>query len=215
MATIAPLKPKTRLRGGTSGGGKSGGGLRKHGGGRPSPGGARSDRRYYTGMMVGLGGVVMLFTAFTSAFFVRKGLSDDWLSMSLPPLLWINTVALLASSFTLEKARRHLRTLPRFRQWWLATTALGILFLAGQVAAWLQLSAQGVYVSTNPSSSFFYVLTAAHSVHLAGGVIALLALTGRLWLGSLSRTAVDVTAIYWHFMDVLWIYLLVLLTVWR
>ena len=83
---------------------------------------------------------------------------------------------LLASSAVLEMARRALKAGQResFNRLWIAGSALGVLFLVGQYVAWLQLRAQGVYLATNPSSSFFYVLTAAHAVHLIGGVLALL-----------------------------------------
>lgn len=173
------------------------------------------DRRYYTGMWVGLAAVVMLFTAFTSAYVVRRGIAEDWQATALPPLIWVNTLVLLASSVTLEAARRRYPRIRRFQPWWLGTIALGGLFLAGQLAVWGQLANQGVYVDTNPASSFFYLLTAAHGVHLAGGLGALIWLTWRLWRGALTRVTVDVTSLYWHFMDGLWVYLMLLLLIWR
>jgi cytochrome c oxidase subunit 3 len=117
----------------------------------------------------------MLFAAFTSAMVVRRGLSDDWVSMPKPPILLVNTVILLASSVALEVARRALkhRGRARFNGWWTAGTALGMLFLGGQALAWSQLNSASVFISTNPSSSFFYVLTVAHAAHLLGGVSAL------------------------------------------
>ncbi|SPF55297.1 Cytochrome c oxidase, subunit III (fragment) [Candidatus Sulfopaludibacter sp. SbA4] len=127
----------------------------------------------------------------------------------------MNTVVLLASSLVLDLSRRSLKAGDRskFNLWWTAATALGVLFLAGQAVAWLQLKAAGVYVSTNPSSSFFYVLTAAHAFHLLGGVSALLYVDVQAWrlrLGPAKRTAIDVTAIFWHFLDGLWVYLMLL-----
>jgi cytochrome c oxidase subunit 3 len=175
-----------------------------------------SDQRYYTGMMLGLAAIVMLFAAFTSAYIVRKGLSDDWRATAFPGILWLNSMVLLASSFTLEKARRWRQVQARFQGWWCATTGLGMIFLIGQIVAWQQLVAGGVYVHTNPSSSFFYLLTGTHAVHLLGGVIALLYLSWRVWRrnsGSLGATALGVTALYWHFMDGLWIYLFLLLLI--
>ena len=97
-----------------------------------------------------------------------------------------------------------------FIRWLAATVALGVAFLAGQLVVWRELAARGVYLATNPSSSFFYVLTAAHGVHLLGGVLALgyvVLHAGRMARGRERRTALDVTAIYWHFMDALWIYI--------
>jgi cytochrome c oxidase subunit 3 len=170
-------------------------------------------------MLVALGGITMLFVAFTSAYVVRKGLSNDWQATPLPSVLWASTVILLGSSWTLEKARKSLPEQRPFLRWWSATTILGLLFLAGQLAAWAQLRAGGMYVSTNPSSSFFYVLTGAHGVHLVGGVTALLYLSWKFLRGKFSRatprTAVGVMSIYWHFMDVLWVYLFLLLLLWR
>jgi cytochrome c oxidase subunit 3 len=166
-------------------------------------------------MTVGLAAIVMLFTGFTSAYVVRKGLSDDWVSMQLPGILWWNSLVLLASSFTIEMAKRNFSSVPRLRRWWLLTFFLGIAFLAGQWEAWRQLVSTGVYVHSNPSSSFFYVLTVSHAVHLAGGVLALAYLTLRLWTGRLTPVATGVMALYWHFMDGLWIYLLLLLVLWR
>ena len=176
------------------------------------------ERRYYTGMMMALAAITMFFAAFTSAYIVRKGLSDDWRTLSLPFLMWPNTFILLASSLTLEKARRCLSEPDKFRRWWWATTLLGIGFVFGQLLVWSQLRAGGVYVHTNPSSSFFYVLTGAHAVHLFGGIVALLYLSTRMWRASWftpGATTVGVTALYWHFMDGLWIYLLLLILLWR
>jgi cytochrome c oxidase subunit 3 len=161
----------------------------------------------------------MVFAAFTSAMVVRRGLSDDWASTDKPPILWVNTAVLLASSGMLEMARRALRAgvRSRFNTWWTAGTALGLLFLAGQAVAWTQLRAAGVYIATNPSSSFFYVLTASHAFHLVGGVSALIYVDAqalRLRLGPAKRTAIDISAIFWHFLDGLWLYLMLLFYVW-
>jgi len=189
-------------------------------GGGDGPGGRGSSRRAsMTGLMVLLAAVVMFFAALTSAFIVRRGLSNDWISTRMPGVIWLNTAALLASSAVLELARRALRAGRRenFNRLWIAGSALGVLFLAGQYAAWLELRAQGIYLATNPSSSFFYLLTAAHALHLIGGVVALLYVSVqalRLQLGPGKRTAIDVTAVYWHFLDGLWVYLLILFLVW-
>jgi cytochrome c oxidase subunit III len=96
---------------------------------------------------------------------------------------------------------------------WRITTALGILFLAGQLVAWRQLVAQGIYVAVNPASSFFYIFTAAHGLHIIGGVAALFYVLFRAFeKTNLSRTlAAEITSYYWHFMDGLWIFLLALL----
>ena len=219
MATIAPSLPKPKAQSpGESGDGfdqGGSGGDGGHGAGRPK---SVPDQRYYTGMMLGLAAILMLFAAFTSAYIVRKGLSDDWQATAVPGILWLNSMVLLASSFTLEKARRWRQVQGRFQGWWWATTGLGMIFLIGQILAWQELAAGGVYLRTNPSSSFFYLLTGTHAVHLLGGVMALLYLSWRVWRrnsGGLGATALGVTALYWHFMDGLWIYLFLLLLIGR
>jgi cytochrome c oxidase subunit 3 len=161
----------------------------------------------------------MVFAAFTSALVVRRGLSDDWAPMHKPPILFVNTAILLLSSGCLEIARRALKSGARgqFNTWWTAGTVFGLLFLGGQTMAWLQLKDAGVFVATNPSSSFFYVLTASHAFHLLGGLSALAYVDVqalRLRLGPAKRTAIDISAIFWHFLDGLWVYLMVLFYVW-
>jgi cytochrome c oxidase subunit 3 len=177
-------------------------------------------RTYHTGMILALLAISMLFIAFTSAYVVRGGLGDDWVPIQLPSLLWVNAVLLLASSVTIELTRRALNHGLRSQcNTWLTITALlGAAFLIGQLDVWRQLAAQGIYLATNPSSSFFYLLTGSHAIHLFGGFLALLYIVWEAWryrLGPAKRTLVEVTAIYWHFMDGLWIYILVLLWYWR
>jgi len=139
--------------------------------------------------------------------------------LHLPKILWVNTAILLLSSYTLERARRRLSDtdFSGFRKLWRATVILGILFLAGQLLAWLQLVASGVYIASNQASSFFYIFTAAHAVHLLGGVTALLYVAMRDFeKGKISRnTAVEITSYYWHFMDGLWVFLLLVLCLGR
>jgi cytochrome c oxidase subunit 3 len=183
----------------------------------------------------------MVFISLTSAYVVRQGLPTfdgasnsyvrDWGRVDLPWLLLaINTAVLLVSSVTIELARRNaarqaalapVKSIPGVSlgredsfPWLGITVVLGIAFLVGQWLAWRELHARGFFVNTNPNSSFVFLLTIAHAVHLAGGMIAL------LWAGSSSllhkpvearRIAVDITAWYWHFMAVLWIYVFGLL----
>jgi cytochrome c oxidase subunit 3 len=183
----------------------------------------------------------MLFVAFTSAYIVRQGLPTfdpstntvvhDWIPVRLPTLLFlVNTCVLLLSSVTIEFARRQLarqvalepvQSIPgvslgaeRKTPWLALTIILGLCFLAGQWLAWSDLAARGFYVATGPSSSFVYLLTGAHAVHLLGGILALLAAGVSVLLNrplASRRIVVDVTAWYWHFMALLWIYILALL----
>ena len=164
-------------------------------------------------MWLALGAVVMVFAAFTSAYVVRKGVSLDWRPIALPSILWLNTVVLLASSLTIERARRDRNScLP----WLTVTSMLGAVFLGGQYLAWRQLRTNGVYLASNPSSSFFYLLTGAHGLHILGGMLALFYVVVQAWRRAEwanRQAAVEATALYWHFMDGLWIYLFFLLQV--
>jgi cytochrome c oxidase subunit 3 len=172
-------------------------------------------RAYFTAVSLGLAAILMFFMALTSSYIVRKGLGGDWQPVRLPRILWLNTLVLLVSSATIEVARkRHAAAeLEAFRRWWALTTGLGVVFLLGQVRAWRELAAAGVFLATNPSSSFFYLLTAAHGLHLLGGIVALLYVAFRAWQYSriTQGTAAELAAIYWHFMDGLWVFQLLLL----
>jgi cytochrome c oxidase subunit 3 len=203
-------------------------------GGSGSP--AARLRRARLGLICGIATVCMVFISLTSAYIVRQGLPTfdgasnsyvrDWGRVDLPwMLLAVNTAVLLLSSVTIELARRQVAravTLgagtsagnERSFPWLGITVLLGFGFLAGQWLAWGELHARGFFVNTNPDSSFVFLLTIAHALHLAGGMIAL------LWAASASllhkpaaerRIGVDITAWYWHFMAVLWIYVFALL----
>jgi len=181
---------------------------------KPGSSGRASPNRYYTGIAVAIVSILMFFMALVSAYVVRRGSSVDWIPFHFPPIVWANTAILLASSITLEVARRRLVIdSAAFRKWWTITTFLGVLFLAGQLIAWRQLARQGVYLASNPASSFFYIFTGAHAVHVLGGVAALLFVTLRNFDRAVvsPMTAVRVTSYYWHFLDALWIFLAVLL----
>ncbi|HKV81548.1 MAG TPA: cytochrome c oxidase subunit 3 [Candidatus Sulfotelmatobacter sp.] len=196
---------------GRNGFGGPGGDPRRESPRRPVPA-----RACHVGMWMAIAGIMMLFAAFTSAMVVRRGISYDWVATALPHVLYLNTLLLIASSFTLELARRSLAADDgdRFARWLYVTVILGLGFVAGQLLAWRELASHGVYLSTNPSSSFFYLLTAAHGLHLLGGIAALFYLVfqvRRLVQKLRRRVAVDVTALYWHFMDGLWLYILILL----
>lgn len=204
MATVlAPPKPQPPAGGPPvppEGGGFGGGGGRRDDG---TPG----IQRYQTGMWLFLCAVTMVFAGFVSAYVVRRGMSNDWRPLAKPPVLWFNTVVLLASSVTIEQARRRAGAAGA---WLGITSLLGAVFLVGQSIAWMQLRAAGVFLASNPSSSFFYLLTGAHGLHLLGGVVALsyVALRG-------GRAAIEATTLYWHFMDGLWLFVFALVFVWR
>lgn len=184
------------------------------------PGGRGAERRAsLTGIFVVMASTIMVFGALTMAYVVRRGLSGDWRSMPKPEILLVNTAVLLASSVVLDFSRSALKKRDRtgFNRWWTAATVLGFLFLGGQALAWRQLGDAGIYVSGNPANSFFYVLTAAHALHLMAGLGALVYVDIQAWrlrLGPAKRTAIDVSAIFWHFLDGIWLFLMLMFYVW-
>src|SRR6266850_5205034 len=141
---------------------------------------ANPGTRFRTGAWVLIAGVVMLFTALTSAYIVRSASSNDWQPIAMPRVLWLSTALILISSITMEVSRRSLKQQrePGYGRWLLITTGLGLAFLTSQVIAWRQLARQGAYLASNPYNSFFYLFTAAHGVHLLGCLLALM----YLWL---------------------------------
>lgn len=180
--------------------------------------------KYRTGMWVALAGVMMLFTALTSAYIVRAAGASDWTSIAIPRPLWVSTALIVISSFTFELARKALKRDDQqaYSRMLLVTVLLGLGFLGAQLLAWRQLVSQGVYLSSNPHSSFFYLLTALHGLHLLGGILALDYLLLHAWrkraaehIGARRSAAAGAVALYWHFMDGLWIYLFLLLFLWR
>jgi cytochrome c oxidase subunit 3 len=246
MATLTPTvkvrKPQSGGQGGSPiipfpGNGGGGGGDHDH-----YPNFGEQLRRYRLGLAVGLAAVVMLFVSLTSAYIVRQGLGQwdaaanryvtDWVPLRLPVgLLAVNTLILLLSSYTIEKARRTalrrlalapVMELPGISlgreqrvPWLPLTVALGVAFLGGQWLAWQRLAQQGFFLASTPSSSFFYVLTAMHALHLGGGIVALAYAAVITSYGGRAlerrRIVVDITAWYWHFMALLWLYVFALL----
>ncbi|PYO73251.1 MAG: cytochrome oxidase subunit III [Gemmatimonadetes bacterium] len=176
-----------------------------------------------TGVLIGIGTISMSFAALTSAMVVRQGAAPDWLHFQLPRILYLNTLVLFVSSGTLEWSRRRIAAGPRGStssveglaglSGLYLTLALGLLFVTGQVVAWRQLAAQGLFLSTAPSSAFFYVLTALHGLHVMGGLGGLVYVLHRLRgkSGPVPHAALGAATLYWHFMDGLWLYLLVIL----
>ena len=161
-----------------------------------------------TGVWIGIATISMSFAALTSALVVRQSSAPDWQHFQLPPLLYLNTLVLLVSSATLEISRRR-RTVAALN----ATLVLGLLFVFGQVLAWRQLAAQHLFLASGPRSAFLYVFTALHALHVLGGLGGLLYVQRRLAGAVLAPTTFKAAALYWHFMAILWVYLLTLLTI--
>jgi cytochrome c oxidase subunit III len=241
MATYTPTRPIDQLGRDRQPPAPPLGGGGDEGRGDGSPNYGVRLRRARLGMICAIATICMVFVSLTSALIVRRGLPTfddasrtyfrDWGGVQLPWLLLaINTALLLISSLTMEGARRGIarraalapvQSIPgvslgkeRNFPWLGVTVILGLAFLVGQGIAWADLRSRGFFVSTNPDSSFVYLFTATHAVHLLGGIIAL------FWASITSllhrpiegrRIVVDVAAWYWHFMAVLWIYVFALL----
>jgi cytochrome c oxidase subunit III len=178
---------------------------------QPSP----SSRRYSIAIGLAMVSILVFFLGLVVAFVVLEHFNAAWIPVRLPRILWVNTVVLIGSSITLELARRNLAdsNLARFQLMWRVTTALGILFLIGQVIAWRELATSRVFLNSSQASAFFYIFTAAHGVHLLGGIAALLYVSIRKFeQAKISRRAASqVASYYWHFMDGLWVVLFALL----
>lgn len=218
--TVTSTRPltKTGFGGGPKGKGQNGNGLpRKNGHDRRFPDFQSAANRYRIGTWVGMASILMMFTALSSAYIVRAASSSDWQPLAMPHILLLSTGLILVSSVTIETARRKLKSAATgaYKSWLLLTMLLGLGFVGSQLLAWRQLVSQGVYVASNPHSSFFYLLTAAHGVHLLGGLTALLYLAVRARLGKQDvprmQAGADAVTLYWHFMDFLWLYVFVLL----
>ena len=220
-----------RRRGGRGSRGNGGGG--GPGGGGPGGGGGGDDRSrafspdsYRIGVLVGIASILMMFTALASAYIVRSGMpaSVDWQTGAVPSFVYLSTGLILVSSLTFSRAKSALGHSEEaaYRLWLTVTLLLGLGFLAAQLLAWRQLVAAGVYLASNPHSSFFYVLTGLHGLHLLGGIMALGFLVAYARRGAggpeaeaKRRGLTDVVGIYWHFMDALWVFLFLLLFFWR
>ena len=177
-----------------------------------------------TGVWVGIAAITMSFAAYSSALIVRQGANPDWQHFTLPRILFFNTLVVLASSVTLYVARPRRRAAvdrsgtltavdaPHLN-WLYLTILIGFFFLIGQILAWRNLVAQGITLASGPSSSFFYLLTAMHGLHLLGGLAGLIYVVYRVSRSTTERAvrAFNAASLYWHFMTVLWIYLFALL----
>ena len=210
------LLDKAKLPGLGSGTADGGNGFgRGEGGVPPTSGPAAPANVAVMGLAFALAAIAMLFVAFTTTYLGHRQ-DGDWKAIPLPGILWLNTSVLLASSAVVEWARRRLAAgdAVGLRGGLTVAAALGAAFLAGQVLAWRQLASQGVYLASHPHSSFFYLLTGMHGVHLLGGLAAFAAILPGAWRGAYSpagATPVTLVATYWHFLTGLWLYVFVIL----
>jgi cytochrome c oxidase subunit III len=173
---------------------------------------------YRIGIWLALASVTMMFLALTSAYVVNRAQVPP---LEFPSIFILSTSVIILSSVTFELTRRALRKRNErsFARWLSLTAILGLTFLVAQALAWRQLIKAGFFVNTNRHSGFAYIFTGLHAVHLLGGIIGLGYVVTRTRMGNWTalrrRASVDAAAIYWHFLDGLWIYLLLILFVWR
>jgi len=228
VETFGKKKRQSDLSGGIG----SNGGNRKDGG---SDGGndhndyieeeTYPSNKFRIGMWFVLLVVMMTFGGLMSAYIViaTNGVLE-WRPFDLPKQIWISTFLILASSLTYQIAQNALdkNNQSKSKNFLLATTVFGGMFIASQLLAWVRLVQDGVYMESNPYAGFFYILTSVHAVHVIGGIIALGYILLRTWLPTVSeeeliqRQQISGTiGWYWHFMDVLWIVLVLLLGFWK
>lgn len=234
LPPIEERNPRGTRLGGRAGAGGSGNGRRGGGGG--GGGGDRRDdnhmeeeqfvpSKYRLTMWFILLVIAMTFAGLVSAYvFIAVNKSQEWRPFDLPVAVFISTTFILASSVTYELARLAIKreNQAAFHRWLVATTALGAMFIASQLLSWVSLVQRGVYMSSNPYAGFFYVMTAAHALHLVGGIAALGYLVLRAWNPTRDperifkrQTAASVVGMYWHSMDGLWLILFALLAFWK
>lgn len=230
-----PIETPRKRSGGLGGTNPPGGGRDPGGGGENNDPDFKDDKaaeaqsfkpgisRLFTAFL--LLAVMMTFGGLIAAYMViATNNVAEWRPFDLPIQVWISTAIIAISGITYEFARRAVdrNDQPSARKWLIATTALGAAFISSQILAWLALSARGLYVRGNPYAGFFYILTAVHAVHVAGGITALGTLLLRNWYPTRRddelerrRTMAQVVGWYWHFMGGLWIVLFLLLGFWK
>ena len=172
------------------------------------------------GVIVYFGVIIVLFGLVSSAYVMRMGMSGmghdamgDWRPMPEPPLLWINSFVLLLSSLAWEAARAGIRQkrADLMSRSMLAAGILGILFLAGQLLLWREFAQAGYYASSNPANAFFYLITGLHGLHIAGGLFFWVRAVLGLRAGADVRLPIELCAVYWHFLLLVWALMLALL----
>jgi len=166
-------------------------------------------------LWVGIGSILMMFAGLTSAYIVKRN-QAGWLTFDLPPAFWYSTAVMVLSSVSLFLALRSFkeRIMSRYRIMMAVTMVLGVLFIILQVIGFKQLWHVGVTFTGNVSYSFLYAIVGIHAVHVLGGVITLVVMSLKAFnskIKSYSTVPVELISTYWHFVDLLWIYLLVFL----
>lgn len=172
-------------------------------------------------LWVSIVSLVMMFTALTSAYIVRRA-AGNWLEFSIPTIFYVNTLVILVSSITLHAAYGAFKREAEgaYKALLSISVVLGIAFVGLQLLGWEEMTAQGLDIKINPSTSFVYALSGLHAVHVLGGVAALIVALVIAFVKKLKRTParqlrLELTLTYWHFVDILWIYLIIFLSLQR
>lgn len=170
-------------------------------------------------LWVAIGSILMMFAGLTSAYIVKRN-QANWESFEIPVLFWISTAVIVLSSLTIVAANKafRARAMGRCRSLVFVTMALGVLFIVLQAIGFKQLWDQGLTLQKNVAYSFLYVIVGLHALHVIGGVVALVVMTLKAFSNKTrvySSVPLEVMSTYWHFVDVLWIYLLVFLVLIR
>ena len=166
-------------------------------------------------LWIGIGSMLMMFAGFTSAFIIKRN-QAGWISFDLPPVFWYSTAVILLSSLCIWMAQQAFkaRLMNRYRILMVLTLVLGVLFLVLQYIGFKQLWEKGITLTASVSYSFLYVIVGMHALHLLGGIIALVLMSLKAFgskIKTYSSVPVELISTYWHFVDLLWIYLLVFL----
>ena len=170
-------------------------------------------------LWIGLASIVMMFAGFTSAYIIKRNLAN-WITFQLPLIFWYSTAVIIISSFSIIRSRNYFRQreMQQYRLWMTVTLILGIAFVIMQYIGFTQLWSSGVTLTRNVSFSFLYIIVGLHALHVVGGIIALLILLIKAYSvkrKNYSKVPIDLMNTYWHFVDLLWIYLLIFLTMIR
>lgn len=177
-------------------------------------------------LWLGIASMTMMFAGFTSAYIVKKADTSDWANFPIPSIFFISTVLILLSSLTMHLSRRSFNKddVIGYRKYLLLTLILGTGFLVSQIIGWRQLVDEGILLQTQVSGAFFYVISGTHALHVLGGIVILLISLFRInrkikdpvydltmAVSPIRKFRVDLVNTYWHFVDVLWIYLFLFL----
>lgn len=166
-------------------------------------------------LWVGIASIIMMFAGLTSAYIVKRN-QANWITFDIPAVFWISTVAIVASSISIMLAQKAFRkrTMAQYRSLMICTLILGVLFLGLQVIGFNQLWQNGMTLTKNVSFSFLYIIVGLHGLHVIGGLVALIIIFIKAFSSKVRNydiVPVEVMATYWHFVDFLWIYLLIFL----